>query len=80
MGFLDLIAGFFKSLSIVLGLVQQSRDQQVGAELQKGADSEAELAIAQKAVDARNAVQPVVRNPDGTWRLPDNQADPNCRD
>lgn len=80
MDFVSLIAGFFKSLGIILGMVQQNRDQQTGAELQKGSDAEAELAVAQKAVEARDAVQPVVREPDGSWRLPDNQTDPNCRD
>lgn len=77
---LSLLAGAFKALGIVLGLAQQNKDEEVGAQIQKGVDAQAELAVAQKAVEARDAVQPVVREPDGSWRLPDNQTDPNCRD
>jgi len=74
------VLAFLKIVGTALGLISQNKDQQTGAELQKGADAEAELAVAQKAVDARDAVKPVVREPDGFWRLPDNQTDPNERD
>lgn len=80
MPILTLIAGFFKALGIVLGLVQQNRDQQVGAELQKGADAQAILKQAQDAVAARDSVVPDTRSPDGTYRLPDGSRDPAERD
>lgn len=77
---LSAISGFLKILGIVAGVIQENRDQQVGAELQKGADAQAVLKQAQDAVAARDSVVPDTRSPDGTYRLPDGSRDPAERD
>lgn len=66
---LSAISGFLKILGIVAGVIQENRDQQVGAELQKGADAQAVLKQAQNAVAARDSVVPLDPSglmPDGT--------------
>ena len=72
---LSAISGALKVLGIVMGLIQQNRDQQVGAEIQKGVDAQAALAQAQAAIAARDV--PPLR-PDG--RLPDGTTDVFNRD
>ncbi len=56
MAIISAIAGFFRALGIVLGLVQQSKDQATGAALQAGADAQsalkAETAIAEAEASA----------------------------
>ena len=53
MDIVSAIAGFFKSLGIILGLIQQSHDEQVGAQIAVGAANQASaitlVAVAQAA-------------------------------
>lgn len=47
------ILAFFKALGIILGLIERKQDRDIGAELQRGKDSEDELVRITKAVNAR---------------------------
>lgn len=56
MGWLSAIGSLLKIVGVILGLVQQSREQQTGVDLQAGADAEkvakTETAIAEAEANA----------------------------
>lgn len=53
MGWLSAIGAAFKALAAILGLIERKQDRDIGAQLQRGKDSEDELTRVTKAVNAR---------------------------